>query len=79
MTMSLKTWLPWMAVSALATIPVCSSAQTSPSTNPASEKAVMAQLVALRDSFVGQIKAEGFQPSLPSPEIILDNPPSYGA
>ncbi len=39
----------------------------------------MAQVVALRDSFVNQIKTEGFQPSLPPPEIVLDNPPSYGA
>lgn len=38
----------------------------------------MAQLVALRDAFVNQIKAEGFQPSLPPPTIVLDNPPSYG-
>jgi hypothetical protein len=39
----------------------------------------MAQLVALRDSFVKQIKAEGFQPSVPPPEIILDDQPSFGA
>jgi hypothetical protein len=50
-----------------------------PSTSPSSEKAVTAQLIALRDSFVSEIKAEGFQPSLPPPNIILDNPPSYGA
>ena len=38
----------------------------------------MAQLITLRDSFVDQIKAEGFQPSLPPPTIVLGNPPAYG-
>lgn len=81
MTMSLKTGLPWMAVSILATLPASAPAQsaTPAPTNALHEKAVMAQLIALRDSFVDQIKAEGFQPSLPPPEIILDNPASYGA
>lgn len=81
MTVFLKAWFPWMAVFALAMIPAYACAQTArpPATIPSSEKAAMAQLVALRDSFVSRIKAEGFQPSLPPPEIILDNPPSYGA
>jgi hypothetical protein len=48
------------------------------SANTSSDEVLMAQLVALRDSFVNQIKAEGFQPSLPPPTIVLDNPPSYG-
>lgn len=43
-----------------------------------SDKAVTPQPVALRDSFVNQIKAEGFQPSVPSPKIVLDNEPSFG-
>jgi len=38
----------------------------------------MGQLITLRDSFVNQVKAEGFQPSLPPPTVVLDNPPSYG-
>jgi hypothetical protein len=79
--MFLKAWLLFMAASALAMIPPCASAQTGPvpATKASSDKAAMAQLVALRDSFVTQIKAEGFQHSLPPPEILLDNPPSYGA
>ena len=43
-----------------------------------SDRAVMGRLTTLRDSFVNQIKAEGFQPSLPAPTIVLDNPPSFG-
>jgi hypothetical protein len=60
--------------------PVCAPAQNSPTTSTtiASNAALMDQLVALRDSFVSQLKREGFQPSLPPPTIILDNPPSYG-
>jgi hypothetical protein len=50
----------------------------SSSANTSQEEVLMSQLVALRDSFVNQIKAEGFQPSLPPPTIVLDNPPSYG-
>lgn len=38
----------------------------------------MVQLTTLRDLFVAQVKAEGFQPSLAPPTIVLDNPPSYG-
>jgi hypothetical protein len=45
---------------------------------PPSNAALMARLVTLRDSFVSQIKAEGFKPTLPAPEIVIDNPPSYG-
>jgi hypothetical protein len=43
-----------------------------------SNEALMARLGALWDSFISQIKAEGFQPSLAPPAIVLDNPPSYG-
>lgn len=53
-----------------------------PSAKPAADgpadEAVMAKLTALRDSFINQIKAEGFQPSLPPPKIVLDNPPAFG-
>jgi hypothetical protein len=45
---------------------------------PPSDAALMGRLVTLRDAFVSQIKAEGFKPSLPPPEILVDNPPSYG-
>lgn len=39
---------------------------------------LLAQLTALRDAFISQIKAEGFQPSIAAPTIILDNPDSFG-
>ena len=70
-----------LAVVVLVIIPGCMFAQGTPSssTNAPSDKSVMAELVALRDSFVDQIRAEGFEPSLPPPEIILDDEPSYGA
>jgi hypothetical protein len=56
------------------------SPQPAPATpaNASADEAVMARLVALRDAFINQIKAEGFQPSLPPPKIVLDNPPSFG-
>lgn len=47
-------------------------------TDSASGK-VMKQLVGLRDNFIGQIEAMGYHPSLKPPEIIMDNPPSYGS
>lgn len=61
-------------------LPVLLPAQdvTSSLTETPSKTALKAQLIALRDSFVSQIKAEGFKPSLPPPEIVIDNPPSYG-
>jgi hypothetical protein len=69
-----------IALSFLAALATTASAQTAgtASTNASSNDALIAELVALRDSFVGQIKAEGFKVSLPPPAIILDNPPSYG-
>src|SRR5580704_14689303 len=56
-----------------------SGAQTT--NTPSSDKLgheVQTTLEALRDSFVNQVKAEGFQPSLPPPTIVLDDPPSLG-
>jgi hypothetical protein len=41
-------------------------------------KALMAKLTVLRDSFIAAIKADGFKTRLPPPTILLDNPPSYG-
>jgi hypothetical protein len=60
--------------------PASSFAQTAtpPSEDTSSKEALLGQLTTLRDSFVSQVKAEGFQPSLPPPTIVLDNPPSYG-
>jgi hypothetical protein len=59
-------------------------AQSSEATAPAAPPVVvpngnvMAQLSTLRDNFISTIKSSGFQPSLPPPTILLDNPPSYG-
>ena len=36
------------------------------------------KLIKLQNDFIGRIKALGFQPSLKAPEIIMDNPPSFG-
>src|ERR1700722_2352600 len=59
--------------------PPISTPQAAPSASQTSSTdALMTQLVALRDSFVNQVKAEGFKPSLPPPQIVIDNPPSYG-
>lgn len=69
-----------MAICIFVAASASSSAQTAipPSAGTSSSETLMGQLIALRDSFVNQIKAEGFQPSLPPPTIVLDNPPSYG-
>ena len=77
--MIFRGWLQVISV-CVSLIPSCAFAQTTPplSTNASSDTEVMAQLTALRDAFVEQIKSEGFQPSLPPPEIILGNPPPYG-
>jgi hypothetical protein len=78
--MFLKPTLKLIAIFSFIVTPICVRAQDSPKppTNISSNPALMAQLVALRDSFVSQLKREGFQPSLPPPTIILDNPPSFG-
>jgi hypothetical protein len=39
---------------------------------------VMNKLVALRNDFIGRIEAMGYHPGLKPPEIIMDNPPSFG-
>ena len=39
---------------------------------------VMIKLIALRDDFVGKIKAMGYPPTLKAPEVIMDNPRSFG-
>lgn len=77
--MFLRAFLRLAATLVFVMIPARASAQAARPLKNASPDEVMAQIVALRDSFVNQIKAEGFQPSLPPPTIILDNPPSYGS
>lgn len=62
----------------LATILAASAGAQGPTPTQESNTAVLERLNALRDSFVNQIKLEGFQPSLAPPTIILDNPPSFG-
>jgi hypothetical protein len=39
---------------------------------------VTIKAIALRDEFANKIKQLGFVPTLPSPEIVFDNPRSYG-
>jgi len=39
---------------------------------------VMVKLIALRDDFVDKIKAMGYSPELKAPEIVMDNPRSFG-
>jgi len=46
--------------------------------NADSVNAVMPKLIALRDDFINKIKAFGYTPDLAPPEIILDNPRSFG-
>jgi hypothetical protein len=79
--MFLKALRHWAAAVVGAIAAACAAAQNvpQPSTIASTGQAVMAQLAALRDSFVKQIKAEGFQPSLSPPEIVLSNEPSFGA
>ncbi len=36
------------------------------------------KLIALRNDFIGRIEAMGFHPSLKPPEIVMDNPLSFG-
>jgi hypothetical protein len=69
-----------MVLLCLAALAAFASAQPArtPSITPSSNDALMAELMALRDSFVNQIKAEGFKVSMAPPAIVLDNPPSYG-
>ena len=43
-----------------------------------STDSVVVKAMALRDEFVGKIKAIGFPPVLPPPKIVFDNPPSFG-
>jgi hypothetical protein len=38
----------------------------------------MTRLVALRNDFISRIKAAGYTPALNPPEIVLDNPRSFG-
>lgn len=66
------------SVLALAAIVIGVAGAHAPTTAQEPNIAVLERVNALRDSFVNQIKVEGFQPSLAPPTIILDNPPSFG-
>ena len=46
--------------------------------NAQSQDETIIELTALRDSFVNDIQSFGYKPSLPLPELILDNPVSFG-
>jgi hypothetical protein len=43
-----------------------------------SKDSVLSRLTALRDDYVGKIKAMGYNPRLPLPPIVLTNPRSFG-
>ena len=76
-----KAYISVIAILSFMVVSFSLSAQTptaAPANNASSDDAVMKQLTDLRDSFINQLKAEGFQPSLAPPKIVLDNPPSYG-
>ncbi len=53
------------------------SVPASASQTPTNE-ALSAQLNSLRDSFVAEIKAAGFKPSIEPPQIVIDTPPAFG-
>ena len=53
------------------------SAPASASQTPTNE-ALRAQLTSLRDSFVAEVKAAGFKPSIEPPQIVIDTPPAFG-
>lgn len=38
----------------------------------------MASLIALRDQFIAKIEALGYHPRLNAPQVVMDNPPSFG-
>ena len=44
----------------------------------ADAEAEKTKLIALRNDFIARIEAAGYHPSLKPPEIIMDNPPSFG-
>jgi hypothetical protein len=79
-----KAYILPIAIFSFVVVSFSLSAQTAatpaatPTTSTSSDEAVMTRLTDLRDSFINQLKAEGFQPSLTPPKIVLDNPPSYG-
>jgi hypothetical protein len=73
-----KFYLHRAPVLVLAAILAGSAGAQAPTPAQESNSVVLERLNALRDSFVNQIKLEGFQPSLAPPTIILDNPPSFG-
>lgn len=72
-------FLSLIAIVLFVTAPVGLFSQTPAATpNGPAGNSTLAQLAALRDDFIAQIKAEGFQPSLAAPAIVLDNPQAYG-
>jgi hypothetical protein len=57
---------------------VSDDTHTTAAPDKASAGELMTELTTLRNSFIGAIKADGFQVRLQAPAIVLDNPPSYG-
>jgi hypothetical protein len=58
--------------------PEAQAAASAAAPDAAADAETMAKLVTLRDAFIADIKAAGFTPKLPAPQIIFDNPPSHG-
>jgi hypothetical protein len=58
--------------------PEAQAAANAAAPDAAADAATMAKLIALRDAFIADIKAAGYTPKLPAPQIIFDNPPSHG-
>jgi hypothetical protein len=76
-----KAYISLIAIFSFVVVSLSLSAQTAaakPATNTSQDEAVMKQLTDLRDSFINQLKAEGFQPSLTPPKIVLDTPSAFG-
>lgn len=69
-----------VAVSAMSLVCAALALSNPPSTfgGEAPDAAALKSLVALRDDFIGRIRATGASPSLRAPEIVQDNPPSLG-
>lgn len=42
------------------------------------QDSILTNLTQLRDDYINKIKAAGYKPSLSPPQIVLDNPPSFG-
>ena len=58
--------------------PEAQAAPAAAAPDAAADAETMAKLTTLRDAFIADIKAAGYTPKLPAPQIVFDNPPSHG-